>query len=318
MLQQTRVETVIPYFERFVARFRDPMSLASAELDEVLGLWAGLGYYSRARNLHAAACKIRDEYGGQLPLSIEELSGLPGIGRSTAGAVLSLAAGQAHPILDGNVKRVLSRVCLIDDWTGRAAVERRLWAIAEAALPKARVGAYNQGMMDLGATLCTRRSPRCDACPVQGLCIAHAADRQHDLPVPKPRRSLPRRAVRMLLIRDREDRVLLQRRPPAGIWGGLWSLPECSMDAEIADWCRDQLAVELASIENGPVRRHSFSHFELDIHLSVCLGTASAGGVQENGGFVWLARDQLSGLGFPAPVHELLGDSGLLDRRRKK
>ncbi|HET8551115.1 MAG TPA: A/G-specific adenine glycosylase, partial [Gammaproteobacteria bacterium] len=225
MLQQTQVATVIPYFKRFMARFPDLATLAAAPLDDVLALWSGLGYYARARNLHRAAQSAVAEYGGELPASLDELMAFPGIGRSTAGAILSLSRGQRHPILDGNVKRVLARFHAIAGWPGDKRVADRLWEFAESHTPVADCAAYTQAIMDFGATVCTRRNPACDICPMSANCEAYALGRQHDFPAPRARRGYPERNVRVLVI-EAEGAVLLEKRPPTGIWGGLWSLPE--------------------------------------------------------------------------------------------
>lgn len=207
MLQQTQVATVIPYFERFMARFPDVRTLADAPLDAVLAHWSGLGYYSRARNLHRAAQQIRDRHGGVFPEDMDAIAALPGIGRSTAGAILAQALGQRHAILDGNVKRVLTRHRAIAGWPGQSAVERRLWEIAEAETPHARVADYTQAIMDLGAMVCTRARPRCGACPVADDCAARAAGTVSRYPAPKPRKTLPVRQTRMLLVTNGEGEV---------------------------------------------------------------------------------------------------------------
>ncbi len=265
MLQQTQVQTVIPYFERFMDRFPTVEALADAPQDEVLHLWSGLGYYARARNLHRAAARIRDEHGGALPESLDALLALPGIGRSTAGAVLALAHGQRHPILDGNVKRVLCRHRGVAEWPGRSATLTRLWTIAEALTPHERVAAYTQAIMDLGATVCRRSKPGCEGCPVAADCVARAEGRQAALPAPRPRRSRPLRRTRMLVVCDPRGRVLLERRPADGLWGGLWSLPELPLDEDPALWCRTRLGCRPTGVRSLPAIRHGFTHFELDI-----------------------------------------------------
>jgi len=226
MLQQTQVATVERYFARFIARLPTVGALAAAELDEVLALWAGLGYYARARNLHRAAQAIVERHGGDVPGDFEALAALPGIGRSTAGAILALADGQRHPILDGNVKRVLARVHAVEGWPGEPAVARALWAYAEAHTPAERVADYTQAIMDLGATLCTRARPACTVCPLVGECRAAALGRQAALPAPRPQRARPRRGVAVVVAQDSARGVLLVRRPERGIWGGLYSVPE--------------------------------------------------------------------------------------------
>src|SRR5688572_8905204 len=226
MLQQTQVRVVIPYFERFVSALPSVRALAEAPLDDVIALWAGLGYYARARNLHAAAKVCVEHHDGDLPRDLDALIALPGIGRSTAGAILAQAWGDRFPILDGNVKRVLARVHGIEGWPGLPAVEKQMWAIAEAQLPDDRLADYTQAQMDFGATLCTRADPACVLCPLQDECVALRTGRVAELPTPKPGKPLPERRAWMLWIEDAEGRVLLQRRPPTGIWGSMWSLPE--------------------------------------------------------------------------------------------
>src|SRR5690554_3909603 len=225
MLQQTQVQVAAPYFERFVAALPDLPSLARAPLDDVLALWSGLGYYARARNLHSAAKACMERYDGDLPRDLAALMALPGIGRSTAGAILAQAWGDRHPILDGNVKRVLARVHAVEGWPGTSRVERQLWEHAQSHLPRTRMADYVQAQMDLGATVCTRHAPACLLCPVSAQCQALAQGRVAELPTPRPGKPLPQRETTVLLAWDDSGRVLLQRRPPAGIWASLWSLP---------------------------------------------------------------------------------------------
>lgn len=318
MLQQTQVTTVIPYFERFMSRFPTIGDLARAKVDEVMALWAGLGYYARARNLHQAARLLWDRHGGRFPLTLPEVHELPGVGRSTAGAILSLACGQSHPILDGNVKRVLSRHRLIDGWPGQAQVLARLWALAEALTPAERAGAYNQAMMDLGATLCTRNRPSCDRCPLATDCLALAQREVMAYPRPRPPRALPRRAVQFLLLHNQQGEWLLERRPPSGIWGGLWSLPECAADEQPADWCRSHLGSTAILVENLPSRRHAFSHFELEMRPVRLLLTTEPATVADGNRRAWHRPEDLPDLGFPAPVLRLLHDLGVLEARTKR
>jgi A/G-specific adenine glycosylase len=306
MLQQTQVAAVIPYYERFVTRFPDLVTLADADLDEVLGLWAGLGYYARARHLHRAARVVRDRQGGEIPLDIAVLQELPGIGRSTAGAILALAAGQRHPILDGNVKRLLARFAAVDGWPGQSRVLAALWALAERYTPVERVADYTQAMMDLGALVCTPRRPRCERCPLAVDCVAHVRGRELEYPAPKPRRELPVRATRMLLLRGAEGEVLLERRPPVGIWGGLWSFPECPPEADIADWCRERLGLEVTVGAPWSVLRHGFSHFHLDITPVPVTVTGPGRTVMEGEPQVWYNTRQPDDRGVTAPVRRLL------------
>ena len=266
MLQQTRVTAVIPYFERFMARFPDVDALAGAELDEVLALWSGLGYYARGRNLHAAARAVREDHGGRFPDTFEELVALPGIGRSTAGAILALAFGRRCPILDGNAKRVLARYHAVEGWPGEPPVRDRLWALAERHTPCRRVGDYTQAIMDLGATLCTRTGPTCLLCPLAQGCRAHAAGDATRFPASRPKRVYPTREKLLVVMRDEGGRVLVERRPPSGLWGGLWSFPEASADLDFRDAAA--AAARCRRLRPGPVRalapvEHGFTHFRL-------------------------------------------------------
>lgn len=305
MLQQTQVATVIPYYERFMRRFPTVDALAAAPEDDVLAHWSGLGYYARARNLHRAAKMIKDEHGGQFPKDFDQVVALPGIGRSTAGAILSIACGQRHPILDGNVKRVLARYHAIDGWPGKTAVSRELWSKAERHTPDERVADYTQAIMDLGATLCTRTRPRCADCPLEDGCNAHAAGRETDFPGKKPPRAKPTRTTVMLLARD-DDSLYLEKRPPNGIWGGLWSLPEIDDAGALDAWCERHLGVGPESSEAWPVLRHSFSHYDLDITpLEVRLPAASRT-VADRPDERWISLETLPELGLPAPVRALI------------
>jgi A/G-specific adenine glycosylase len=306
MLQQTQVAVVIPYFERFIERFPTVADLAEAPEDRLMALWAGLGYYARARNLHRAACLIRDRHGGEFPTAIEPLLALPGIGRSTAGAVLSLALDQCHPILDGNVKRVLSRAFGVEGWPGQGAVLDRLWTLAEYLTPATRVGAYNQGMMDLGATLCTRRAPACGRCPVSEHCVARRSNRQSELPASRPRRTLPERSTLMLLIVDPDGAMLLERRPESGIWGGLWSLPEIAPGDDPRDWCLLRFGALPKQVEMLGTRRHTFTHFSLDIRIALVQLESAPAGVDDDASRRWLNRADLVAVGMPAPVKAIL------------
>nr|VFK53748.1 MAG: A/G-specific adenine glycosylase [Candidatus Kentron sp. TC] len=275
MLQQTRVGAVTAYFERFMARFPRVADLARAEPDEVLHLWSGLGYYARARNLHKAARIIHAHHGGEFPTEFDTVRSLPGIGRSTAGAILALALGRHHAILDGNVKRVLTRHQAIAGWPGNAGVAKRLWELAEHHTPSHRVAEYTQGMMDLGALVCTRTRPLCFRCPVRCNCRAHAKGRQEDFPAKRPRKALPVRATRFILaVRIMPHHtgslplysVLLERRPATGIWGGLWSFPECGMEEDPGAWRVAELGDAPIQMKPLPSFRHTFTHFHLDIH----------------------------------------------------
>ena len=304
MLQQTQVQTVIPYYERFMRSFPAVDALADAALDAVLQHWSGLGYYARARNLHQAAAIIRDEYGGVFPSEFEQLVALPGIGRSTAGAILSLAFEQRHPILDGNVKRVLARHRAISGWPGKSAVAKALWEAAELYTPEGRTGDYTQAIMDLGATVCTRNNPSCDACPVNADCCARASHTIADHPGRKPRRTRPLKQTTMVLAVS-DDAIYLERRPPAGIWGGLWSLPELTV-GEVDNWCQQNLNGFDERVESWASLRHSFSHFDLDIHPVVVRAHASSRKVADNGDSTWHCLSDSPPGGIAAPVQKLI------------
>lgn len=306
MLQQTQVATVIPYFERFVAALPDVRSLAAADEDRVLALWSGLGYYRRARHLHAAAQICVDRHAGELPREFDALAALPGIGRSTAGAILALAHGQRHAILDGNVKRVLARFHGIRGWPGERAIENALWANAEAHTPATRLADYTQAIMDLGATVCTRSNPRCEECPQSRTCIAYRKDLTSRIPAPRPARVLPERRAVFLLLRDRRDRVLLQRRSTQGVWPGLWSLPEAANRRAART-----LASRLADLDGKPARnlpdiRHTFTHFRLQASPVEWRGVRAHSGVADDRDSRWCSRAQLSTLGMPAPIKKML------------
>ncbi|HKJ70592.1 MAG TPA: A/G-specific adenine glycosylase [Gammaproteobacteria bacterium] len=301
MLQQTRVETVRPYYRRFLERFPDIGSLADAGEDEVLALWSGLGYYSRARNLHAAARRIRDEHGGVFPRDYEAVVALPGIGPSTAGAILSAAFNQDHAILDGNVKRVLARIDAVREFPGRSPVERQLWQRARELTPAGRAGEYNQAIMDLGATLCARARPDCRECPVRAHCRAYALGVAEELPVRKPAREKPVRTAWLALV-ESGDGLLLERRPPTGFWGGLWCPPlvdrEAEDPAEAATALCRRLGGEFAVTGHEPAFRHTFTHFHLDLH-PVRLRWHSAAA---EGDLVWAGPADRDRLGLPAAV----------------
>ncbi|MES9899815.1 MAG: A/G-specific adenine glycosylase [Sedimenticola sp.] len=308
MLQQTQVATVIPYFERFMAAFPRLEDLARAPVDEVMHLWSGLGYYARARNLHRAAQRVCDEYDGVFPEILDQLVALPGIGRSTAGAILSLAAGQRQPILDGNVKRVLARCFAIEGWPGRAAVEKRLWVLSESLTPDERVGEYTQAMMDLGAGVCRRTRPDCSHCPLTEGCCALAEGNPTRYPSPKPRKPLPSRQVCMLLLHDGEGRLLLERRPSSGVWGGLWGLPEYRDEAAAEAWCLARMGGRVQQLSGLPKRRHTFSHFHLEITpLMVELNNATDC-VMDGDRSVWYNSLNPDARGLAAPVTQLIDE----------
>lgn len=304
MLQQTQVATVVGYFERFVDCFPDLAALTDASEDAVLALWSGLGYYSRARNLHAAARQIAERHDGRFPDTVEAIATLPGVGRSTAAAVAALAFDQRCAILDGNVKRVLARHAGIEGWPGDKRVADALWRHAESLLPAQDIAPYTQGMMDLGALVCTRTRPDCLACPVRGDCVAHANGRTRALPAPRPKKSLPERRVRMLLLLDRGE-LLLEKRPAKGIWGGLWSLPEAAEDADCARHIRERYDLATRSRQDLPPLTHSFTHFRLHILPALF---ALAPRAASRPGHIWLAPSDALDAALPAPVRKLVAE----------
>jgi A/G-specific adenine glycosylase len=301
MLQQTQVGTVIPYFERWMRYFPDVPTLAAAPLDEVLSHWSGLGYYARARNLHSAAIQCVQEHGGNLPEGAEALSALPGIGLSTANAIVSQSTDQPAAVLDGNVRRVLARHAAVEGWTGQAAVQRRLWSEAEARLPARRGADYTQAIMDLGAVLCTRSKPDCERCPVRGDCQARLRDLVSKLPAPRPATRVSDKTLHMLILRDEESRVLLEKRPPVGIWGGLWCLP----DGDSIEAIERRLGLSA----NDPAPLPGFEHRLSHIRMTICPALADAvkpTQVQCPASRGWFERRQLPQLGLPKPVTDLL------------
>jgi A/G-specific adenine glycosylase len=304
MLQQTQVATVIPYYERFLARFPDVKALAGVPLDEVLALWSGLGYYSRARNLHAAAQVVAESHGSRFPRTREALASLPGVGRSTAAAIAVFAFGGREAILDGNVKRVLARHFAVRGYPGEKRIENRLWKIAEAQLPAKNIERYTQALMDLGAGLCTRRHPACASCPLRMSCEAHARGKAEGYPAPRPRRALPRRETTMLLLL-REGEVLLEKRPPTGVWGGLWCLPEMPAGADPREYCRRRFGAKRVHATRLPLLRHGFTHFTLDVTPVVCRLEVAASFLAEPGQ-VWLVLEEAAQAAIPAPVRKLL------------
>ena len=305
MLQQTQVATVIGYYQRFMQRFPDIAKLAAAPLDEVLHLWSGLGYYSRARNLHRAAQCLLSEHGGEFPAQIDALAELPGIGRSTAAAILALAFERRASILDGNVKRVLARYFAIEGPPGEAATERELWLRADQCTPDSDVGIYTQAIMDFGATLCTRHDPLCMHCPLREQCMARISGRVHDLPSRRVRRVRGMRQVVMLLAVDPDGRVLLQHRPPHGVWGGLWTPPQFEQREEATQFCANVLPAARLDPQPLPRLRHAFTHFVLEITpLRAHCGRSP--GVMEGGGMLWYNAREPAHIGLPAPIVTLL------------
>ena len=304
MLQQTQVATVIPYFNKFMQRFPDITVLAQASQDDVLLHWAGLGYYSRARNLHKAARLIAEQHDGRFPQSYDDVLALPGIGPSTAGAILAQALGQRHAILDGNVKRVLARYQAIEGWPGQSLIAKQLWLWAEKYTPEQHVDAYTQAIMDLGATLCTRATARCDVCPLMEGCQAYQTNRVAELPTRKPKKVLPVREKRLLIIRNEKGAYLMEKRPPAGIWGGLWSLPELAMDQLVAEAVNQNWQLTVNDHSDLPVFRHTFSHFHLDITPCEVLVAPIVRVIADDGRYQW--RADITQLALAAPVSTIL------------
>lgn len=304
MLQQTQVTAVIPYFEKFIARFPDITMLADAEPDEVMRHWAGLGYYARARNLHAAARQVRDAHGVVFPNTFEQIVALKGVGRSTAAAILAQAFDEPAAILDGNVKRVLARWACIEGHAAEAAVNARLWALAESLLPTTRAADYVQAQMDLGATLCTARKPACTRCPLAADCIAHATGRTAELPTRKARKARPHREAWLILAEDAEGRVLLEQRPGAGIWGGLWCPPVITLGEDRQHTLRSRFGLALLDEESGETIQHQFTHFDLSLHPLRARAALLPDAIAEAGPTAWhhpqALRDGV--LALPTPV----------------
>ncbi len=318
MLQQTQVATVLRYYPRFIERFPDAVALARADVDEVLGAWSGLGYYSRARSMHACAKRLMAEHDGAFPREPEAIRALPGIGRSTAAAIAAFAWGTRAAILDGNVKRVLARVFGEPGRPGEAAVERRLWALAESLLPEpgeGRIETYTQALMDLGATVCLRTRPRCAGCPVADACVARREDRIESLPAVRPRAAAPLRAAVWALVRA-GDAVLLERRPARGVWGGLWSLPEVRppQDAPVPEGDAGEAVrfieqrCSLVVRPDGPCGevRHAFTHFRLRAAVWPLRADAALARAAAPPGHLWLAPGDVAGAPLPRPVRVLL------------
>ncbi|MCG8415641.1 MAG: A/G-specific adenine glycosylase [Pseudomonadales bacterium] len=304
MLQQTQVQTVIPYYQRFMDRFPSVNDLASAPQDQVLHLWTGLGYYARARNLHKAAHQITAEHNAAFPADIETLESLPGIGRSTAGAIAALSMGIRAPILDGNVKRVLTRCFAIAGWPEQAKVKSQLWDLAESLTPHKQVADYTQAMMDLGATVCTRSRPDCEHCPLSQQCLAKARNEITLYPGKKPKKTLPTKTIAMYILQDGDGNVLLEKRPPSGIWGSLYSLPEGQVDDKEAVLANQAYPLSKAK-ELRPIR-HTFSHYHLDITPVKLTARNRYPNVAENDRWLWYPLDHSQQVGLAAPVKKLL------------
>jgi len=304
MLQQTQVVTVIPYYESFLARFPDLKALARAPLERVLAVWSGLGYYSRARNLHAAARIVAGSRTGRLPRTREALESLPGLGRSTAAAVAVFAFGRREAILDGNVKRVLARHFAVRGFPGNKRVEERLWTLAESLLPARNIARYTQAMMDLGAGVCTRTQPVCTRCPVKASCAALSARKVEAFPQPRLRRVMPEKKTAMLLLL-RAGEVLLERRPPPGLWGGLWCLPEMPLGTDPRQYCSRRFGARVSAADRLPEFRHGFTHFRLTVTPLICRVDSASHWAGEPGQ-LWLSLEEIAQAAVPAPVRKLL------------
>jgi A/G-specific adenine glycosylase len=304
MLQQTQVASVIPYYLRFVSEFPDVRALAAAPIDHVLQLWSGLGYYRRAHLLHRAAHTLVAKHAGVMPRDPKALVALPGIGRSTAAAIAVFAYGTRAAILDGNVKRVLARHADIAGYPGDARVERALWKRAEEALPESDIAVYTQALMDLGATVCVRTAPRCPACPIRTDCRGWRGGRVDQLPSPRPKKALPQRKLKVLVI-EQKGEVLLERRPPSGVWAGLWSLPELETAADAAHYCHKRFGALIKPLVPLREIEHVFTHFRLTITPQRCIVQRWPAQASEPG-LIWLPLADVAGAALPAPIKKLL------------
>ena len=304
MLQQTQVTAVIPYFERFTERFPDIATLAASPVDEVMQYWSGLGYYARARNLHQASKRIVDEHGGKFPVTLDQVMALPGIGRSTAGAILAFCFDQHQAIMDGNVKRVLTRYFRIAGYPGKQGVAQQLWLLAETLTPKKRVADYTQAIMDLGAMVCRRRAD-CERCPMQSGCQAFAAGEANQYPTPKPKKVRPVKVVTMLILQNEEGDIFLEQRPPRGIWGGLWSLPELPGEAIAEASLLSRYGLTSSDSRELPVVSHGFTHYELKIRPQWCLVQQSRAQIMDAPQHLWYNTDSPQSIGLPAVIHKI-------------
>lgn len=306
MLQQTQVKTVLPYFNNFIKNFPTVLELALASDDEVLHLWSGLGYYTRARNLHKAAKIIHDDFHGEFPKTLAELESLPGIGRSTAAAIYSISYDKPAAIMDGNVKRVLSRYFAIEGWPGTTENLKSLWEKSESLLPKSRGNDYTQAIMDLGAMLCTRSKPLCEQCPVAKSCLAFTNNLTDTIPASKPKKLKPIKSTQMLIIQNSEQHVLLEKRPPFGIWGSLWCLPICDLDIDIQDFCKKEFGFSVKRLKKLASFRHTFSHYHLDIHPVILVSKLDQLALKEDKPRTWHDTECPENLGLAAPIATLL------------
>lgn len=307
MLQQTQVATVIPYFNNFIKLFPKITDLAKAPIDDVLHLWTGLGYYARARNLHKAAQVINNKFNGLFPTKFDDVVALPGIGRSTAGAILSLSQNQHYPILDGNVKRVLTRYFAVDGWPGNKTIENKLWQLSEQVTPEQNIAKFNQAMMDIGAMVCTRTKPKCTQCPLHKDCIAYKTASWQKYPTPKPKTAKPEKTAYFLML-EYNRAIWLEKRPPKGIWGGLYCLPEFSSEQELKEWLEKK---GIVSTEPKPLNsfRHTFSHFHLNIVPIYCVITNFTKCWDESSGYWYKLESDNTKIGLATPVYNLLKQS---------
>ena len=310
MLQQTQVMTVIPYFHEFMERFPTVEALAIADLDQVLHLWSGLGYYARARNLHRTAISIVDDYHGKFPNSVDELGKLPGIGRSTAGAIAALSMNISAPILDGNVKRVLTRFYAIQGWTEQTDVKKQLWRIAENNTPQKDVSAYTQAIMDLGAMVCKRSNPSCGKCPLMHDCSAYNTCSICKFPGKKPKKKIPVKSIAMYIFLNEADEVYLEKRPPNGIWGSLYSFPEQSSNQKgTEEYSSNHFQQSKYKKPLKPLR-HTFSHYHLDIKPQLIAVKKKTNKVAETENWLWYPLDHSVEVGLATPVKRLLTTLG--------
>lgn len=307
MLQQTQVSTALRYFDPFLKRFPNIAALANASLDDVMHAWAGLGYYARAKNMHAAAKMIMDKHQGIFPTDFNQVLALPGIGRSTAGAILTICFKKRYAILDGNVKRVLSRFFGVGDWLNDPKTVEKLWILSEENTPHKRVADYTQAIMDFGAMLCTRTKPNCDVCPLQTACEAKQSGQIENFAKTRPLLKNPKRATRlMMLVNPKNKLILLEKRPIKGIWGGLWSLPECGLRINIEKWCHQTYGLMVQTTKTWPAFRHIFTHFELNIHPLLCEIKSPIKNTIQSNTYRWYSFKEIDTLGLPAPVKKLL------------
>ncbi|MWP60823.1 A/G-specific adenine glycosylase [Gilliamella sp. Pas-s25] len=304
MLQQTQVATVIPYFNRFIEQFPKVTDLATSPIDDVLHLWTGLGYYARARNLHKAAQMIAEQFNGVFPTQFDDVIALPGVGRSTAGAILSLSQNQHYPILDGNVKRVLTRYFAVEGWPGIKTVENKLWQLSEQVTPQKEVAKFNQAMMDIGAMVCTRTKPKCTLCPLHNHCLAYKNETWQQYPAPKPKKTIPEKTAYFLML-EYHQAIWLEKRPPSGIWGGLYCLPQFSSKQALTDWLKKQ-GIETTKPKQLVAFRHTFSHFHLDIIPIHCVITNYTKCWDESCGYWYNLNSDNAKIGLATPVYNLL------------